>query len=236
MYSSLAYSLSGERPDRSRFAINYSESTFRPAPSDLAIDQALEDFAALSLPKNPRPRRIPVDDGQYTSYRPLDSNQPPLPYASSYATNKTGTSTVSYQQQQPMKMIEYPRPGSKISTSYSRRQPVAKYQYADTSASQYTSPGPTAPSRHAGKSSKRRQESLYSEIGPEDSISQVSNSTRRSNRWAGGDEYDSQGRSAWRRGRTRRRESEYAGSEYGGQEYGGAAPVWYETREVTPWD
>lgn len=243
MYRSLEYSLSGERPDRSRFAINYSESTFQPSPSDLAIDQALEEFAAITLQGGTNSSRRRIDSGsQYTSYRPSNLNPQPLPYATSYAPSKVGSSTVS--RQPPLKMIAYPGPGSTVSTRShrSRQAPIAQYQYAQPSvvASQYTR-GLKALSRHSGKS--KRSQDPYDEVGPEDSISQVSSSSRRS----GMREMQMyEPPESERRGRTRRREDErstvvgsgrYGGSEYDGQGGGyGVAPAYYETREVTPWD
>lgn len=242
MYSSLSYSLSGERPsDRSRFWISYSEANFRPAPSDLAIDQALEDFAALSLQSTTRPSRRSIAGGsQYTSYRAPNLNPQSTAYLVSYAGSNTSASTVTCQQ--PLKMIGYPGPGSTVSirSRRTRQGPIDQYRYAQpTTGSNYNGESKALTQySHKGK----RSRDPFSEVMPEDSISQVSMSSRRS------DFRDID--LTERRGRTRRREEERstvvgrsdgrregqdADEQCGGQGYGGA-PAYYETREVTPWD
>jgi hypothetical protein len=249
MYRCIEYTISGERADRSRFAVSYSESTFHPAASDLAIDQALEDFAAMTLRCAARtPRGSMYGGSQHLSYRP--SNIMARPSTSyEHAGSRAGNSTTS--RGPPLKMISYPGPRSTVSTRsrHSLRGAVVPYPYAQPSVISNA-----AGSRHAGGreemltqysgTSKCSKES-YDELGPEDSISQVSSSSRRSSRR---ETPLCALRTSERRGRTRRREHEkmtvvksgplmYAGPEYAGPGDGyGGARVHYETREVTPWD
>ncbi|KAF2173149.1 hypothetical protein M409DRAFT_17095 [Zasmidium cellare ATCC 36951] len=144
MYRSIDLSYSEQRPDHSRYAYNISASYFTPAPSDIELDKAIANFAALGLNgiggmTGPLPNYSRgLDDSYSHSGTGGCAQDPPYQgvYAGSMADSYYGQGSVS-----PLKAIDYPRSvinndsyaGSRVSSS--RHHPSSqKSRYGGSSA------------------------------------------------------------------------------------------------------
>ncbi|KAK4507280.1 hypothetical protein PRZ48_001015 [Zasmidium cellare] len=251
MYRSLDLSYAEQRPDHSRYAYNISASYFTPAPSDIELDKAIANFAALGL-NGVAGMSGPM--GQYTNsnyledpYRDDGRVNEPL-YPGVYAGSGYGQGSIV-----PPKAIDYPRSminapsridGSRVSSSrhhHGHSSRKSRHGGSSTTSSRYYQPVDETNSKAmvkyaTSKASKSKSKSKHWDdemsVVPEDSISQVS--TRLSSRHGGDEMYEP-------RGRTRRRDGSVTvrggmgsvGGVGGGK--GFVEPDVYYTREVTPW-
>lgn len=245
MFRSIDLSYSEQRPDRSRYAYSVSASYFTPAQADVELDKAIEGFAAMGLNGL---ANITGQGGQYP-YNNYHSNggriQEP-PYPGSYA----GSMADSYYTQggiappmtpNQMQAIDYPRNaipppssgGSRVSSSRSHHQRRSRH----ASSSYYSNFAPVDEQALVKYKRKKSKASGWDEgyddgdVGPEDSISQVSSRMSEVSE---------------RRGRTRRRDGsvvsrstvvpgrgQYSMGGGGGGSF--VEPEFYYTRDITPW-
>lgn len=236
MFQTTSFQRSGYLPDKSHYSYSCSTAFWRPPPEDMRIDQLLEEMASMDLGRQlqqPLPY-TPIADSQGPMIEILDDDYDDGQYPGMLRDGRTqyagsASSVASSRTARPggngRRAITYPAP----SPSQVRYAPAPQSTYSRTSR-QNRQADEWAMIRHP---STQQQQQYYDDVGPSDSISQVSTSSR--TRYVPHREE--------RRGRTRTRgEQRWAPSSVVSKGYNVAerpAPVpggHFETRLITPHD
>ena len=241
MFQTTSFQRSGYLPDKSHYSYSCSTAFWRPPPEDMRIDQLLDEMASMDLGRQlqqPLPY-TPIADSQGPMIEILDDDYDDRQYAGMLRDGRTqyagSTSSVASSSRTARpgggRAITYPAP------SQVRYAPAPQSTYTRTSNNnrQTKQADEWAMIRHP---TTQQQQQYYDDVGPSDSISQVSTSSR--SRYAPHREE--------RRGRTRTRGEHHRwapSSVVSNKGYNSVAerpapaPVpsgHFETRLITPYD